>query len=824
MIAAHAQPTPGQTGKTYTVAGIEVEGAEYSDKTTVLAMTGIAVNDRISVPGIQISDAIKRLWKEGIFSDVSFRADRIVGDKVFLVVEVKERPRISQFSFEGITKSQADDLREKINFIRGTILTESKKLSAERIIRNFFVEKGYYNISINIVTEPDAVLKNGVTVNILIDKGPRVRIDEIRLVGATAFTEVKVKRNLKKIKEQVYWRVWSPSKFIPKTFEEAKKGLIEAYNEEGYRDMTIVADTVYVVDENHVRVEMKLDEGIRYYHRNISWSGNIKYNSKDLNEVLGIKKGDVYSNAKIDKRLFGDPNGSDISSLYLDDGYLFFNVDAVETNVQGDSIDLELRVAEGPQATIRRIIIEGNTKTSDHVIRREIRTTPGAKFSRSEIIRSQREILALNYFDQEKLNVVPIPDPVNGTVDIKYTVEERPSDQLQVQGGWSGRQVNPLTGEVWFGGFVGTVQLGFNNFSARKILKPEAWRPVPSGDGQQLNLAIQMNGQNFQNYSFTFVEPWLGGRKPTSLGVSLSYLLWNTRQSSASYARMKNFTASVDLGRQLKWPDDFFTSRTTLQYKYYDILNPSQFNFQGFNGEPYAFINSLTLRQSFDRSSVDAPIFPRSGSQMSFSVEATPPYSLVFGRNKDYSEMTASQKYNLLEYHKWRFNSQWYYRIVGNLVLSTKIEAGFLGGYNKEIGTPPFERYILGGAGLVNGFANFNGQEVLPLRGYENQSLSNNGIGYPIYSRFTAEFRYPISLNQSAPVWVLAFLEGGNGFQNFRTYNPFQLRRAAGGGLRVMLPMVGLLGLDWAYGFDSASDTNPAVSGSQFHFILGQQF
>jgi outer membrane protein insertion porin family len=822
---AFAQPR--QEGYSYIVGGIEVQGAEFSDKSNVLSVMGIAVGERITVPGIQISDALKRLWKLNVYSDIQIQAERIVGNKIFLVVQVKERPRISQFSFQGISKSQADDLREKINFIRGTILTESKQISATRIIRNFYVEKGFYNVDVAFSTEEDPVMRNGVVVNININKGTRVRIDEIRLVGNEAYKDAWVLRKLKKVKQKAFWRFWSPSKFIPKTYEEAQKALVEAYNAAGYRDMTIAQDTVYATDSKHVRIEMRLDEGIRYYHRDIVWSGNYKYNSLILSEVLGIKKGDTYDKAKIDKRLFGDPNGSDVSSLYLDDGYLFFNVQPVEVLVEGDSIDLEFRVVEGPQATIRRIIIEGNTKTSDEVIRREIRTAPGQKFSRSDIIRSQREILALNYFDQEKLNVTPIPDAANGTVDIKYTVEERPSDQLQLQGGWTGRTVNPITGQTWLGGFVGTVQLGFNNFSTRRMFDPKAWRPVPSGDGQQVNLAIQMNGRNFQNYSFTFVEPWFGGKRPNSLGFSTNYFRWSQINSTGAQtlSSVNSFNVSLDYGRRLRFPDDFFTSRTSLGYKFYDIFNPAALNFQGFESETDAFVHIFTLRQSFDRSSVDAPIYPRSGSTMSFSVELTPPYSL-FRPDRDYSELGAGEKYRLLEYHKWRFKSQWYHKIAGNLVLHTRLEAAFLGAYNREVGVPPFERHILGGAGLFMNNFNFNGQQILALRGYENQSLSNNGVGYPIYSRFVAELRYPLSLNQSAPIWVQTFLEGGNGYTSFRDFNPFNLRRAAGAGLRVMLPMVGLLGLDWAYGFDSASDRAAGTgrSGSQFHFILGQEF
>lgn len=803
--------------QTYILAGLEVVGAEYSDKNAIISLSGLKVGEAITIPGMQVSDVIKRLWKENIFSDIQVKVDNITGNTVFLVIEVKERPRISQFSFEGISKSQADDLREKINFIRGTILTESKEQSAKRIIRNFYVEKGFYNVTADIEAEPDKILKNGVSVNIKVDKGSRVPIGELRINGNSAFSDNKIKRKLKKVNEKAWWRFWARSKYVPKQFKEAQDGLITAYNDDGYRDAQVEKDTVYMGPDGELIVEMDVYEGIQYYHRNIDWAGNYKYNSEFLGAALGIKKGDVYSRSKIDQRLFGDPNGADLSSLYLDDGYLFFNLDPVEVLVEGDSIDLEMRIQEGPQATIRKIIIEGNTKTSDFVIRRELRTSPGAKFSRSDIIRSQREILALNYFDQEKLGVNPIPNQNTGTVDIKYTVEERPSDQLQLQGGWGGR-IRNARGDVIAGGFVGTVQLAFNNFASRRMFEPGAWRPVPSGDGQRLSLAFQMNGVGYKNFSVSFIEPWLGGKKPNSLGINGSYLVYQNINSVDPY-RNGIFSTSIDYGRRLKFPDDFFTSRTSLGYKYYDILQP-ELVFPGFEGEPAAFVNIFTLRQSFDRSSVDAPIYPRSGSIMSFSVEATPPYSL-FGGDKEYSEMSDAQKFNFLEYHKWRFSSNWFFRIVGDMVLSTKIEAAYLGAYNKELGISPFERYFLGGSGMVGtGFWGLDGREIIALRGYPNNSITNNGAGYPIYNRFITELRYPITLNQSAPVWVLGFLEAGNGFDNFREYNPFKLKRAAGFGVRVMLPMVGLLGLDWGYGFDQEN----ADERSQFHFIIGQQF
>lgn len=818
------EATPGDERKNYIIADVIVEGAEYSDNNAIISLSGLAVGESITIPSYQTSDVMKRLWNENIFSDIQLLHE-INGNTVKFTIRVVERPRIAQIEFDGINKTQAEDLKEKINFIRGTILTDSKSQTAQRIIRNFYVEKGFYHVGIEINEQPDQVIRNGVMVNINIDKGKRTKIQEIELVGNDAFNDRKVKRLLKKVKEKRFWRFWARSKYVPKTFSEAKDNLITTYNDEGYRDALIETDSVWSVDNKHVKVKISLFEGDRYFFRNIAWTGNYKYNSEILSAKLGIERGDIFSKSKLDKRLNGDPNGGDVSSLYLDDGYLFFNVNPVEVAVVEDSIDLELRISEGPQATIDEIILEGNDKTSDYVILREIRTAPGQKFSRSAIIRSQREILALGYFDQEKLGVEPQPNINSGTVDIKYSVTERSSDQLQLQGGWGGSYRDQF-GNTFGGGFIGTVQLVFNNFSTKRMFDPKAWRPVPSGDGQKLNLAVQMNGLGDKNFSISFLEPWLGGKKPNSLGVSLSYLIFQRGFTFSDLYRNAILNTSVDFRKRLRFPDDFFFSNTSLRYKYFDIENPFQvFNvFRPENNggitESQAFIHILTLKQSFDRNSVDAPIYPRSGSIMSFGVEVTPPYSL-FRKDANYEEMLNSEKFNLLEYHKWTFNSNWFFNIIGDMVLSTKIEAGFLGKYNSEVGISPFERYFLGGSGLAGqGFGGLDGREIVALRGYQDFSIINNGDGYPIYTRFITELRYPITLNQSAPVWVLAFLEGGNGYTSMRKYNPFDLKRAAGVGLRVMLPMVGLLGLDWGYGFDNDNRGDR----SQFHFIIGQQF
>lgn len=806
----------------YTIAGIEVVGCEYTIKKSVLEKTGLAIGDDIAIPGPEISNAIKRLWDQALFADIHIDIDNIVGDKVFLTIFVTERSRIARYNFPGLGKSEESDLREKIDLVRGTKWTEEKKRRTERIIRNFYVEKGFLNTKVNFLEDPDESLLGGVWIRILVDKGSRVKINEIKIAGNQDFSDKRLKVKLKEIKEKRWWRLWKRSKYQSSKMDVAKANLIDYLRENGYRDAEIVFDTITPYDEKSIDVEIEIFEGNQYYIRDIEFSGNFKYSADSLKGLLGIEKGDIYNSTLLDSRLHGDVTGRDVSSLYLDDGYLFFRADPIETRVEGDSVDLEIRLFEGPQATIRKVIVEGNTKTSDYVILRELRTLPGQKFSRSDLIRSQREILNLGYFNQENLQVIPIPDPAKGTVDIKYIVEEKPSDQLQVQGGWGGR-VRDTQGNVIGGGFVGTVQLGFNNFSTKKFFKKGAWRPIPAGDGQKLNLAVQMNGVGWQNYSISFLEPWLGGKKPNSLGVRFYYTI---NQNPRTDFRMGTFGTSIDFGTRLKWPDDFFRSYSSLNYKYYDIRNGGA-AFTSLGDFDTGYINIISFRQTIDRTSIDAPIYPRSGSQVTFSVEATPPWSLIQGR--DITQESDAQRYNLLEYHKWSFTAQWYFQIVKNLVIRPKVQYGFLGSYSKDYGISPFERYYLGGSGL--GQFNFYGWEYIGLRGYPDNSIGPRPetspgatpLGGNIMNKYMLELRYPLTLNQAAPIWVVGFLEGGNTWLGFEKYNPFDLKRSAGVGIRVVLPMVGMLGVDWGYGFDRVSTVSP-INGSQITFIIGQEF
>ena len=815
-----------QEVKQYEIAAISVAGAGQIEQEAVLMNTGLNSGDIISIPGEEIAGAIKALWSQNIYADISVAIERIVDDKVFLLVNVKERSRIAKYSFRGAPKGHQDDLRDKISFIKGTIWSPEKERRAKRIIRNFYIEKGFLNTEVQIKDEPDPVLANGVDITIDVRKGSRVKINRIRFEGNQVMSDAKLKAAGKVLKERKMWRLWARSKYLPKDMPTEKENMVAFYNKNGYRDAQVIHDTVTVHDEKSVDVELKIVEGNQYYFRDISWSGNYKYNADTLGRMLGLETGDIYNAEQLNTRLNGDPAGRDIASLYLDDGYLFFNLEPVEVMVEGDSIDIEIRVFEGPQATIRKVIVEGNTKTSDYVILRELRTLPGQKFSRTDLIRSQREILNLGFFNQENLQVVPLPDSKSGTVDIKYVVEEKPSDQLQVQGGWGGRIRNPQTGEIIGGGFVGTVSLAFNNFSTRRFFKPGGWRPIPSGDGQKLSIAAQLNGVGWQNYSLSFLEPWIGGKKPNSLGASVSYSI--NRNPNTDFS-MKTIATSLDYGRRLKIPDDFFRSYTSAGYKYYDLNNAN--SFFGGTSLDQGFINIFTLRETFDRTSIDAPLFPRTGSTLTLSMESTPPYSL-FRHGTDYAELTDTEKYKWLEYHKITFNGLWYFPIDSKqkLILRPRIQAGFLGTYNPDYGISPFERFNLGGSGF--GAFNFFGQEFVSLRGYQQSSIGpreddsnvlSPTVGGNIYNKFSFELRYPLTLNQAAPIWAVAFAEAGNSWLGFENYDPFDLKRSAGLGIRVVVPMIGLLGVDWGYGFDPlVRGGQPA--GSNFSFILGQEF
>ncbi len=806
----------------FEIGGIVVTGAEFSDDNALVSVAGLKVGDKIRVPGTEIPKAIKKLWKLRLFTDVQIYKEKTIGEIIFLEISVKERPRLTVHSFKGVKKTRHDDLNDAVEdyLIKGGIVTENVKANAGNAIKKYFVEKGYYDTEVKVREIEDAKKVNAVRLEFDIDKKEKIKIKEISWTGNT-IKESKLEKKFKNTKEKR--RIFSSSKFIKPDYKADQEALIAYYNTIGFRDARIVKDSSWRDADGLMHLKIDLDEGNRYYFRNIAWKGNSIYDTKTLIDVLGIVKGDIYNQELLQTRLSFSPDGRDVSTLYMDNGYLFFQVDPVEVAVIGDSIDLEVRIFEGPQATIDKVLIAGNDRTHEHVIRRELRTRPGEKFSRSDIIRSQREIINLGYFNPESLGINTPVNAQRGTVDIEYTVEERPSDQLELSAGWAGGGR----------GVIGTLGVTFNNFSLRNFFKKETWSPLPQGDGQRLSLRAQTNGRFFQSYNVSFTEPWLGGKKPNSFSVSGFYNRFAFgEKESASFQKFSIGGVSIGLGTRLKFPDDNFISNTTLSIQNLALQNWTQGLFTTDRGEIVrdgSFYN-INIQQKFTRTSVSDPIFPKEGSTISLSIQLTPPYSLFSDR--DPSDESVQERFKLLEYHKWRFDAEWYTPLVGKFVLKVGAKIGILGSYNKALGTSPFERFQLGGDGFANQqFGGYTGVDLIRLRGYDEDQLEANlingqTVATPVYDKFNVEVRYPISLNPSSTIYVLAFAEGGNAFRNIRDFNPFDIKRSAGLGLRVFLPMFGTLGFDYGLGFDKdVSNNNPDASVfakyGRFGIILG---
>ncbi|MFW5757187.1 MAG: outer membrane protein assembly factor BamA [Bacteroidota bacterium] len=793
----------------YIIGGISVSGINYMDENVIVMVSGLTVGQNITIPGEDIAKAISNIWKQNLFTDVSIGITSIEGNRVFLDIALKERPRISQFEFKGIKKSDITKLTDELNLVRGDVITENLLMQSKNIINDYYIDKGFLKPQVWVEQIADTSRTNSLILEFNIDRGERTKIDEVVIKGNEELNDRQIKKLMKNTREKSLRFLFNSSKFIQDDFAEDKQKVLERYNELGKRDAQITKDSIYFVEDDRIVLELHINEGNTYYFRNIDWVGNTVYPDEVLSEVLGLSKGDIYNQTLLEKNLFMNTEGLDVSSLYLDDGYLFFNVSPIETNVSNDSIDLELRIYEGEQAEISRVSVRGNTKTNDHVILREIRTRPGMLFSRSDIIRSQRDIIQLGYFDQETIDVIPTPNATDGTVDLEYVVEETSSDQIELSGGWGANRI------------IGTLGLSFNNFSTRNIFDKDAWRPLPSGDGQTLSLRGQTYGRGYVSYSMSFVEPWLGGKKPNSFSFSVYQTTHRNQYPTESelYGYYSIIGTSVGLAKRLRVPDDFFYLRQTLTYQRYDILNsPISFIIDEGNA------NNLSYGVEFGRNSVDAPLYPRKGSEVSLGLQITPPYSYFNDKDFGNPNMTDREKYNWLEYHKWKFNTSWYTALAGNLVLSTRTRMGFLGFYNKDIGVSPFERFYLGGDGL-SGWE-IDGREIIAMRGYANYALtpmdeSGKFIGANVYNKFTAELRYPVSLNPSATIYALAFAEAGDAWGNFRDFNPFQLKRSAGFGVRIFLPMFGLLGLDWGYGFDEIPG-RPGDNKGRFHFSIGQ--
>jgi outer membrane protein insertion porin family len=860
--------------KEYVIGSIQVTGNNFFDNNLLLSIANITPGDKARLPGDDVfSKAIQFLWKQNYFSNVSIYILRLEQPNILhLEIEVQERPRLGKYSFKGIKKGEAEELQEKVGLVAGRIVTENSRITAKEAIQKFYSEKGYRNVQVDLEEKPSANVKNSIDIVFLVDKGQKIRVGDIYFSGNESMSSLKLKRKMKGTKEMTrftlfpikdtpvlgnvermsgldllenmgylqptniknavdpYFRfkLFSSAKFNDKKYGEDKETIVDFLNAKGYRDSRIEKDTVYTGNSGNLVVEIKLEEGRKYYFGDMVFRGNTKYTDSVLNLVLDIRKGEVYNKETLNKRLgkqMGPDGGADLGALYMDDGYLFFRAEATETRVYNDTIDHEIRIFEGPQATIKNVRITGNDKTKEYVIRRELRTIPGEKFRRSDLIRSQREIANLNYFNQETIGINPVPDPTDGTVDINYSVEEKSSDQLELSAGWGGGI-----------GLTGTLGVTFNNFSLKNFFKKDSWDPLPSGDGQKLSLRYQSNGNAFRSANISFTEPWLGGKRRNALTVAF----YSTKFSNAFNPTTGQFErnpssfirtngASVSLGKQLRWPDDFFNFSISANYMRYTLQD--YLFFEDFRN---GISNNFNMKFTLARSSVDAPLFPRSGSNFMASLQVTPPWSLI---GNGINTSTLQDKFRWIEFHKWRFNAETFVPIGKphgaeknhQFVLRLAAKYGFLGRYNPELEISPFERFQVGDAGLTNQFA-LIGFDVIAHRGYPVYQTSNPKVNpdqqgasryFTIFNKYTAELRYPLSTNPSSTIYALTFFEAANGWFSMKEYNPFLLRRSVGAGMRFFLPMFGLLGFDYGIGLDRMQPGQGLKDATRFTFMLG---
>lgn len=826
--------------KIYHIAQVNVTGAERRDDNAIKSITGLREGQTIEIPSDRLSKAVSELWKLRLFSDVEVLLDKVVLDSVYLTIQLKEQPTLAGYIFTNVKKLQQEKLIEELgeSFRIGGIVTANDRIVGADKLRNYYVDKGFLDAEVQLVPVYDSSLQNAVKVRIDLDKKDRIKIDEVNFDGNVDMSDRKLRKQLKDTKKKGTFL--KKSKFVKEKYEDDKKKLIAYYVKNGYGDAQVLGETIGRNDKGQVVLTLKLNEGVQYKFGNIAWKGNSIYTNDQLSAVLGIAKGTIFNPEELSKRLEFSLDGRDISSLYMDKGYLFFNVDPQQVSIRKDTIDIEMRMYEGPQATIDRVIIKGNDRTHEDVIRRVVRTKPGEKFSRSDIIRSQREITNLGYFDPESLG---INTPVNyerGTVDIEFTVVETPSDQLELSAGYGG-----------FEGLIGTLGVTFNNFSIQNIRNKAAWSPLPTGDGQRLSLRIQSNSRFFRSYNFSFTEPWLGGKKPNSFTVGWASSVFDNSAFGSGKLSINRLFAG--LGTALKFPDDFFTSSTTLNMENIKLDNYNS-RFLVSNGD----FKNFHISQVFARSSIANPMFPMGGSRIALTIQFTPPYSLF--RNDNFwvlsseereaaiqeeiktlgirglasfdevgfiNDLEEAERFEFLEYHKWRFDAEWYYNITGKLVFMTSAKMGYLGNYNSNIGDVPFERFQLGGDGLSNQSAGIQGTDILALRGYEEEDVAsdnNNTGGGTIFNKFTTELRYPLSTNPNSTIYTSLFFQAGNQWNSFDDYNPFDLKRAVGVGLRVFLPMFGLLGFDYGFGLDKniPGNPNPGLGPlGKFSIILG---
>jgi outer membrane protein insertion porin family len=823
----------------YEIAGIKVTGADNYEDFVLIGFSGLAIGDIVNVPGDAITGAVKRFWKQGLFSDVKILATKIKDGKVWLTIDLKQRPRVSEINFNGLKKSEKEDLELKIGIVKGNQITPNISDRAKKVIEKFMEEKGFLNVLVNVYQKNDPNKPGHVIVDINVDKKLKTKIHQLVYSGNTALTHNQINKVMKKTNDHNWRNFFRTKKFVKEEYDKDKTALIDKYNEIGYRDAYIVSDSVVKFDEKSVNVFIKVDEGKKYYFRNIKWVGNTIYPYDYLNSVLGIKKGDVYNHKHLMERLETDETDA-VSKLYKDRGYLFFQIDPVEVQIDKDSIDFEMRMYEGKPATINEIGIKGNSRVYEHVVRRELRTKPGQLYSQEALMRSLRELAQMGHFEPEKLKPDIQPNQENGTVDINYELETKGSDQVEFSAGWGST------------GIVGSIGLKFSNFAIQNIFKPDTYRIVPQGEGQTFSLNARTNGQSYSSVSMSFLEPWLGGKRPNSLSSSIYYSSQSAvsdryASSYGSYANsmynssygsnnsgststmyqsemdpgkyMRTIGASLGYGKRLSWPDDYFVFQGELSYQLFMLKN--WLYLPPLTDGNY---NNISLGLTLSRSSIDNPIYTRSGSAFSLGLKITPPYSAINGKNYADPNMTNAERYKFIEYHKWTFSGKTFTPISPNnkLVLMSRAMFAYLGQYNINARSP-YETFIMGGDGMSS-YTSY-GTEYVAMRGYTSGSLTpydskiGTSMGY-LYNKFTMELRYPLSLEQSATIYALTFLEAGNCFNKIGDYNPFDLKRTAGVGVRIFLPMFGMMGIDWGYGFDKVNGTK---SGGQFHFVLGQE-
>jgi outer membrane protein insertion porin family len=848
----------------YELAGVRANAEARITEDHLIRMSGLSIGQEISIPGDDITKAIKRIWENDQFSSVECHIEKIISNRyVFLVFELERKLTLCSWSYPGMGKAESDDLNDKIKLTSKQSITPFEQQRIRNTVTRHYIEKGYLFADVQLVLTNDTCGPNTVALEILVDRGSKVKINDIIIEGNRVVSERALQRKMKETKEKSMinfkglaradtgrvrfnpfstlgnisinnistWandklrvRLFKWSKYEEEKYKDDKKAIVDYYRSLGYRDASIVSDSLVKLDAKNINLYLDISEGKRYYFRNISWEGNVKFKTKDLQDVLGINKGDVYDVSRLERKLYFDITSGDISSLYMDRGHLFFDIRKEERLVGEDSIDLMIYIYEGPQAVIRSVVIRGNTKTSEHVIRRELRTLPGEYFSRADLIRSQREIAALGLFDPEQIGITPRPNPTDGTVDIEFTVVEKPSDQIELSAGWGGA-VN---------GLFGTAGIVFNNFSVRNVFHPKRWNPLPAGDGQQLSVRLQSNGTFYQSLTTSFVEPWLGGKKPNSFGISANYTFLNRtglpkKDEGSSYISTRSI--SLSYGKRLKWPDELFQLNSTLNFQNYFLRNYSGFLIDSGNA------NNFYLKETFSRRpTYSNPQFPVEGSSISLSMQLTPPYSWL---DRDIVDKTPEERYKWIEYHKWRLNVEWYARLTRNqpnnpsqrhLVFKAAAKIGFLGYYSKDLGLSSFELFQLGGDGLSNlGGYTLVGYDIISLRGTESAFTPVGGIpgitSGNIFNKFTLELRYPFSLSAATTVFALVFAEGGNSYDGLAHYDPFKLRRSVGVGLRVFLPMFGLLGFDYGIGFDNPETQDLSfgqkLSRGAFHFKIG---